>query len=473
MDTSQLDAATRYSGRDVTIDSIALKIGSNSWPIEKLKKINYGESPGKLPPKNFLIGGAVALVVAYFVGGFLGFLFFAAGVGVNVWWYRNQPRTAYVSFDIDSLSVTAGNWANPDALLFAGDVAKWIINAQRGIEVRRLLFSEERPFRKFGPLVEEKLVRLQEDSSFASPEERNAFFLAMPDVIWDQDDLSDEAKHLACDLSSELFTIGEQKRRLGLIGEINAARNTGSSNRASIDSQSAYEKGVALLESDNSKDREEGFELLKKAVELDPHNTPALVEIGKRAFLVSLNMHHEGDINGATEYQNRAETVLSAAVYFDSVNQEARRLLCSARFNCGKWHSEAGRLTEAFDSFRNALVANPESLHALAMFELVGSQTNRMSEVGNVLVALSSNSPPFDANIEIGSRAAELLEIAKESGRNEDWSSTFERSVESLDIEPSVSAWLCLKIAANKLGRETELADIKVRLLTRDVNGAE
>lgn len=165
-----LETPVLFSERDVTIDRLKLQIGTAALPLERLGKLEKQLPSFSLPPRNFLIGGAIALLFALGAGGFLGFLFLAAGIGANAWWFYTQRPYSLVMHS-DAGARIIGKWTGDEGNYFVNRVLEKVEDAKLRAEVRRRILSEKRPFAKFGRATEQQLETLQALDPFGESDE--------------------------------------------------------------------------------------------------------------------------------------------------------------------------------------------------------------------------------------------------------------------------------------------------------------
>ena len=449
--TSSLDPAPLFSERDVTIDRSKLRIGPKTWPLEALTRLEKELPSSQLPPSKFLIGGAIALLLAYVLGGFLGFLLFIAGVGANVWWFLTQRPYGLIIRREDGTE-SVGEWRGLDATHFVDQVVEKIEDAKWRAGIRRNILTRERPFAKFGPATEQHLENLRRafDSSNGSDGIGELARAALDEVYaLAPDAQANEAGAYVV----ELFQITKD-RRTGALKEDDASRLA----RAQ-EGQNIYEQGLRLLESDDGDTKLEGLKLVHRATELDPNHVEALLTLGKALFFLDKNDETHERLRLALHCGTRA-------IELSPDNTRAANLLGAIHFRRGKLSFDGERWSEAFDALRESLIVEPNSLPALALLEVAADKAGREGDLKDVIVGLSGRAPPFDATRKLSSSAEEQLEIARERGRNGKWTDAFEHSAKSLEAEASVDAWLMLRVAAHHSDRMDEAHSIKMRILS-------
>ena len=208
--TSSVDDRSLFSQRDVTIDRSKLQVGTTTWPLEKLGKLEKQQPPFELPPRQFLIGGGIALLIALFAGGFFGFVLFVAGVGANVWWFLTQRPYSLV-INTAAGALIAGKWTGKGASEFVDEVVKKVEDTKRRIEIRRRMLSEKHPFARFGPAIEARFERLQSRDSFEHSNEFTEFAEATIDAISEDSSLSSEMVDLGLGYVVEVVTTATEK----------------------------------------------------------------------------------------------------------------------------------------------------------------------------------------------------------------------------------------------------------------------
>lgn len=459
--TSSVNDRSLFSQRDVTIDRSKLQIGTMTWPLDKLGKLEKQQPPFELPPRKFLIGGGIALLIALFAGGFLGFVLFVTGVGANVWWFLTQRPYSLV-INTTAGALIAGKWTGKGASEFVDEVVKKVEDTKRRIEVRRRMLSEKHPFARFGSAIEARFERLESRDSFEHSNEFSEFAEATIDAISEDSSLSSEMLDLGLGYVVELVSIATEKlsEKGGIISS--DADASGDHSTRALEAESAYEQGFALLGSDDGDTKLQGLKLLHRATEIDPNHLNALITLGKAFLALDKN-------DKKHERLAIAITLGKRAVRVDPSDLRARNLLWAAHIDDGRRHWDSEQWSDAFESYKEALIVDPQSFFTLASLEHVGNQANRKAEVNEVLIALSSKSPPFDAKSALTPEAKELLESAKELGRNGNWSDAFDTCIRSLDVQASVDAWLMLVVIADKTSRLEKLHEIKMKFMSKFV----
>lgn len=207
----------------------------------------------------------------------------------------------------------------------------------------------------------------------------------------------------------------------------------------SIVSKNLYEQGLKLLSSYSPEDKRLGIRNVTLS-KIDPNNVPDLITIGK----AYLSLHHQID----DEHINTALIMLKRAVALEPNNLVARNLLGMAYKNIGVDYFYEVNWTDALDSFRDALIQNPNDFISFCMLEIICSD-NQLLEIKT---AVTNNSPPFDAPSEINSKAVDFYKEAVNYGESGDWVNSFIAIQKSLDVEPTVQSWFWVYVAAEKLG---------------------